>query len=37
MGSKDDTIEILKELEEENINMKILNKTEGKNYLEKMF
>ena len=34
MGSKDDTIEILKELEEENINMKILNKTCFRKYIK---
>lgn len=33
LGSTDDTINILKELEKENINMKILTKTEGKEYL----
>lgn len=35
LGSTDDTVEILKELEKENINMKILNKYEGKEYLNK--
>lgn len=35
LGSKDDTLDILKELEKENINMKILTKSEGKEYLEK--
>jgi len=35
MDSKDETMDILKELEKENINMKILNKNDGKNYLEK--
>ena len=34
LGSKDDTICILKELEKENINLKIFNKEEGKVYLE---
>lgn len=35
LGSKDDTLDILRELEKENINMKILTKSEGKEYLEK--
>lgn len=35
MDSKDETMDILRELEKENINMKILNKNDGKNYLEK--
>lgn len=34
LGSKDDTMCILKELEKENLNLKILNKDEGKIYLE---
>lgn len=34
LDSDDDTYNILKELEKENINMKILNKKEGKKYLE---
>ena len=34
LGSKDDTLCILKELEKENFNLKILNKEEGKIYLE---
>lgn len=33
MGSSDDTVGILRELEKENINMKILTKEEGKKYL----
>lgn len=37
MDSKDDTVKILKELEEENLNMKILDKKDGKKYLDKMF
>lgn len=37
MESRDDTIKILKELEDEDINLKILEKKEGKNYLEEMF
>lgn len=37
MESRDDTIKILKELEEENINMKILEKEDGREYLQKMF
>lgn len=36
MESEDDTLCILKELEKENINMKILNKQEGKKYLENL-
>ena len=36
MDSQDDTWCILKELEKENINMKILTKNEGKEYLEKI-
>lgn len=35
LESDDDTLEILKELEKENINMKILTKKEGKEYLNK--
>ncbi len=35
MGSEDDTLCILKELEKENINLKILNSIEGKEYLNK--
>lgn len=35
LDSQDDTLCILKELEKENINLKILNKEEGKKYLEK--
>lgn len=35
LGSNDDTVNILRELEKENINMKILTKTEGKEYLNK--
>lgn len=34
LESCDDTLEILRELEKENINMKILNKEDGKKYLE---
>lgn len=34
LDSEDDTYCILKELEKENINMKILTKSEGKKYLE---
>ena len=34
LGSQDDTMCILKELEKENFNLKILNKEEGKIYLE---
>lgn len=33
LDSNDDTINILRELEKENINLKILNKNEGKEYL----
>ena len=33
LGSNDDTVGILRELEKENINMKILTKEEGKKYL----
>lgn len=33
LGSTDDTVEILRELEKENINIKILTKDEGKKYL----
>jgi len=33
LDSKDDTLCILKELEKENINLKILNRIEGKEYL----
>lgn len=33
LGSQDDTLCILKELEKENFNLKILNKEEGKEYL----
>lgn len=36
LNSKDDTLNILHELEKENFNMKILTKNEGKEYLEKM-
>ena len=36
MESDDDTLDILKELEKENKNMKILNKQEGKKYLENL-
>ena len=35
MGSEDDTLCFLKELEKENINLKILNSIEGKEYLNK--
>lgn len=35
LDSQDDTLCILKELEKENLNLKILNKNEGKEYLEK--
>lgn len=35
LDSTDDTLDILRELEKENINMKILNKMEGKEYLNK--
>lgn len=34
LDSEDDTFRILKELEKENINLKICNKIEGKKYLE---
>lgn len=34
LGSQDDTLCILRELEKENVNLKILDKTEGKKYLE---
>lgn len=34
LGSQDDTLCILKELEKENLNLKILNNEEGKIYLE---
>lgn len=34
LGSNDDTVGILRELEKENINMKILTKEEGKEYLK---
>ena len=34
LDSKDETLCILKELEKENINMKILNSREGKEYLQ---
>lgn len=33
LDSDDETLKILKELEKENINMKILNKDEGREYL----
>ncbi len=36
LDSDDDTLCILKELEKENINMKILNREEGKKYLENL-
>ena len=36
LDSEDDTVCVLKELEKENINMKILNKEEGKKYLENL-
>lgn len=35
LDSEDDTLCILKELEKENINLKILNSREGKDYLNK--
>ena len=35
LDSEDETLCILKELEKENINMKVLNKDEGKDYLKK--
>lgn len=34
LNSTDDTLSILRELEKENINLKILNEAEGKEYLE---
>ena len=34
LGSQDDTLCILRELEKENVNLKILDKNEGKKYLE---
>lgn len=34
LGSQDDTLCILRELEKENFNLKILNKEDGKKYLE---
>jgi flagellar biosynthesis regulator FlaF len=36
LGSKDNTLEILKDLEKETINLKILNEKEGKKYLENL-
>ena len=36
MDSNDETLRILKTLEKENLNMKILTKDEGKKYLENM-
>ena len=36
LDSDDDTLCILKELEKENINMKILNREEGNKYLENL-
>lgn len=36
LNSSDDTLNILKELEKENINMKILTEEEGKKYLENL-
>lgn len=36
LNSDDDTLEILKELEKENVNMKILNKNEGLKYLKEI-
>jgi hypothetical protein len=36
LGSTDNTVEILKYLEKETINLKILNKNEGKKYLENL-
>lgn len=36
MDSTDDTLCILKELEQENVNMKILTKEEGKEYLKNL-
>ena len=35
LDSEDETLCILKELEKENINMKVLNKDEGNDYLKK--
>ena len=35
LESTDDTLEILRELEKQNINMKIITKSEGKEYLNK--
>ncbi len=35
LNSTDDTLSILKELEKENMNLKILTQSEGKKYLEK--
>lgn len=37
LESTDDTLCILRELEKENINLKILTKDEGKDYLKKQF
>ena len=34
LDSKDETLKILRELENENVNMKILTKEEGRKYLE---
>lgn len=36
MDSGDDTMEILHKMEKEKFNMKVLNKEEGKNYLQNM-
>jgi hypothetical protein len=36
LGSKDNTLDILKELEKENVNLKILDEKEGKKYLENL-
>ena len=36
MDSEDETLKILKQMEKENVNMKILTKTEGKEYLDKI-
>ena len=36
MDSNDETLRILRELEKENVNMKILTKEEGKKYLDDM-
>ncbi len=36
LESEDDTVCVLRELEKENINMKILTKEEGKKYLERI-